>query len=394
MFAVSKRLRFKTIAAVYGLFVAGTLSGTVTSFAAFGSPAPAEKIASAAFKATPVFKASDIIWGFDFISDSEIILALKSGELLLVDAKTGKSQAVAGGPTVVARGQGGLLDVKVYRESGKTWIYLTASVTPDKGTASEKKSNQTTALFRGEWKSPKIENITRIFEAEPSVDSSLHFGSRLAFPKSGGVFMTLGERNQRDRAQDLSQHWGKVVRLTLEGKPHPQNPYTQKSSVGNVTPKPEIYSWGHRNPQGIAIDPGTGDVYVSEHGPRGGDEVNLIKASANYGWPTITYGREYWGPRIGKNSQPGLEQPVKYYVPSIAPSSLLIPSGKAPKELAGKFIQGALVLQHVNITDIKSGNETRLFEDMKKRFRHVAESPSGEIFLATDDGDLLKLERQ
>lgn len=349
---------------------------------------------TANFKATPVFKAADIIWGFDFISETEVLVGLKSGELTLVDLKTGKSQPIPGGPTVINRGQGGLLDVKIHQDAGKTWVYLTASVGPEKGTEAEKKSNQTTGLFRGQWAKTKIENLTRIFEAEPSVDSSLHFGARLAFPKSGGLYLTLGERNQRDRAQDLSQHWGKVLRLTLDGKPFLQNPFSENAAVGNVKPKPEVFSFGHRNPQGIAIHPTSGEIFVSEHGPRGGDEINLIKPGANYGWPTITYGREYWGPRIGKTTQAGLEQPVKYYVPSIAPSSLVIASGKKHKELTGLFIQGALVLQHVNITDIKSGTETRLFEDMKKRFRNVAESPSGDIYFATDDGDLLRLDRK
>lgn len=373
--------------------ISASVAITSVAFAA-AKTSSATKVSAEAYKAASIYKASNIIWGFDFISESEILIGLKNGELLLLDAKTGKAQPIPGGPSVIDRGQGGLLDIKVLRDGGKTWVYLTASVTPEKGTASEKKSNQTTGLFRAEWKSAKLENLTRIFEAEPSVDSSLHFGSRLVFPKTGGLFITLGERNQRERAQDLSQHWGKVLRLTLDGRPHPENPFVQRPSSGKGTPKPEIYSFGHRNPQGIAIDPLSNEVYVSEHGPRGGDEINLIKPGANYGWPVITYGREYWGPRIGKSSQAGLEQPVKYYVPSIAPSSLLIPTSKIHKELAGHFIQGALVLQHVNVTDAKTGTEVRLFEDMKKRFRNVAESPAGEIFFATDDGDLLKLERK
>ncbi len=349
-----------------------------------------------AYKATQVFKASDIIWGFDFISENEILLSQKNGTVVFANLKTGKGVEVKDGPVPIVDGQGGLLDLKVHRSSGKTWVYFTAAVAPEKGSQDDRKKKQTTALFRAEWTgepSPSLKGLARLFEAEPAVDSSLHFGSRLAFTKDGALYMTVGERNERDRAPKLDQHWGKVLRLTLDGKPFASNPYIKGEKINGVTPRPEIFSFGHRNPQGIAVA-SNGGVYESEHGPRGGDEINLVGAGKNYGWPEITYGREYYGPKIGSTEKAGLEQPIKYYVPSIAPGSLMIYSGKKFKEFTGLFFQGALVLQHLNILNINTGEDTRLFKEMSERIRHVAESPSGDIYFSTDSWLILRVDRK
>ncbi len=351
-------------------------------------------------QAIQVFKGSDVIWGFDFISEDEMIFTEKQGAVRVLGLKTGIAQAVSGGPTPAVNGQGGLMDVKLHSVDGKTWVYFTSAVAPEKGAESARKTTQTTALFRGllsggpqAW---KITELVRLFEAEPSVDSTYHFGSRIAFhpSESGGapgLYMTLGERNERERAQDLSQHWGKILHLTLLGKPHPSNPFIKGEAIAGKIPKPEIYSYGHRNPQGIAIHPTTNEVYSCEHGPKGGDEINLIKPGRNYGWPLITYGREYSGPVIGTKAKPGLEQALKYYVPSIAPASLMIYSGAKYPEYKGKFLLGALVLRHLNVVDLKSGKETRLFSEMNLRIRNVAESPRGEIFFSTDSGQIFNM---
>ncbi|CAN5520060.1 PQQ-dependent sugar dehydrogenase [soil metagenome] len=365
------------------------------------SPAPA-LLLSTDFIATKVFSGSNIIWGLDFLSENEALFTEKSGTVSLLDLKTGTRRNVSGGPTPVINGQGGLLDLKTLREgagsSEKVWVYFTSSVAPEKGEPGLRARTQTTALFRGILKKStttvSIEGLTRLFEAEPGVDSAFHFGSRLAFPKAGGVFMSVGERNERERAQDLTQHWGKVLHLTLDGKPFATNPFAKQTKIGGVLPRAEIYSFGHRNPQGLAIDPKTGQLFESEHGPKGGDEINQIEAGKNYGWPVITYGREYTGPAIGTFVQVGFEQPLKYYVPSIAPSSLLIYSGKKHKELEGKFLLGALVLKHLNITDIKTGAELRLFKKLGERIRNVVESPAGEIYFSTDSGMIFRLDRK
>ncbi len=360
---------------------------------------------AAEFRAVPVFKGSDIIWGFDFLSEDEILFTEKSGGVRLLNLKTGVATDVSGGPKPVVNGQGGLMDVKFHKTSGKTWVYFTSTVHPEKGNESTRTDNQTTAVFRGEFSraqpAAKINHLTRLFEAEPAIDSGYHFGARLSLykpgdrpgDKSGGLFVSLGERNERDRAQDLTQHWGKVVHLSLNGAPSPSNPYIKGEKIAGKIPRPEIYSYGHRNPQGIALHPVSGELFVSEHGPRGGDEINLIKPGNNYGWPIITHGREYWGPSIGAKEKPGLEQAVKYFVPSIAPGSLMIYSGKKFAELKGRFFLGALVLQHLNIVDVKTGVETRLFENLSLRIRHVSESPAGEIYFSTDGGQIFRLDR-
>ncbi len=382
--------------------IPGRLKSLLNVFGAIALAFGAHFASAADFKAVPVFKGSDIIWGFDFLSEDEILFTEKNGGIRLLNLKTGKATDLSGGPKPVVKGQGGLMDVKINKADGKTWVYFTGTVNPEKGTESKRADSQTTALFRGDFfqtkSGPKITELARIFEAEPAFDSGYHFGSRIAFKKSdgqktGGLFITLGERNERDRAQDLSQHWGKVLHLSLDGKPASSNPYIKGEKVSGKLPRPEIYSYGHRNPQGIAIHPVSNDIYVSEHGPRGGDEINLIKPANNYGWPIITYGREYWGPSIGSKEKAGLEQAKKYFVPSIAPGSLMIYSGKKYPDLKGRFFLGALVLQHLNIVDIKSGEETRLFKDMNLRVRNVAESPAGDIFFSTDSGQIFRLAR-
>ena len=374
---------------------------TLASISLFSSPSFA-KFAFAAdnFKATQVYKASDTIWGFDFLSEDEILLSQKNGTIIRADLKTGKGVELKGGPTPIVGGQGGLLDLKIRRDGDKTWVYLTAAAAPEKGSQSDREKKQTTALFRAEYvagTSPSLKGLTRLFEAEPAVDSGLHFGSRLAFAKDGALFMTVGERNERERAQKLDQHWGKVLRLTLDGKPFASNPFIKGDKVAGIVPRPEIFSFGHRNPQGIAVakdGSADGSVYESEHGPRGGDEINLLAPGKNYGWPEITYGREYYGPKIGATEKAGLEQPIKYYVPSIAPSSLMIYSGKKFKEFTGLFFQGALVLQHLNVLNIKTGEDTRLFTDRNERIRNVVESPAGEIYISTDSWLVLRVDRK
>ncbi len=361
------------------------------------SPAPKLEIKND-FAATEVFKGSDAIWGFDFISETELIFTEKPGRIAWLDLKSGRRQVLAGGPKALASGQGGMLDVRLFRENAKISVFITASVSPEKGEPGVRSRTQTTALFRANLvkngDTYVLEGLTRLFEAEPGVDSDYHFGSRVVMTKEGGIFVSLGERNDRDRAQDLTQHWGKILRLGLDGKPFPTNPFIKGEKVAGVIPRPEIYSSGHRNPQGLALHPKSGELFESEHGPRGGDEINKIVAGKNYGWPKTTYGREYWGPSIAPPTVTGFEQPEKYYVPSIAPSSLLIYSGKKYRDLEGKFLQGALVLKHVNIVDIETGAELRLFEKLGERIRNVGESPAGEIFISSDSGRIFRIDRK
>ena len=247
------------------------------------------------FTLEQITKGDDVIWGFDFLSTEnadEIIFTERTGALRLYNQKTKVQKAIAGAPVSVVKGQGGLLDVMVHHKTGN--IYLTFSQKAGDGA--------TTALYRGRLSKSKarLEDGQVIFAADAASDTGMHFGSRVVADKEDHFFISVGDRNERDKAQDPKLHNGKILRLSLDGKA-------------------EVWSSGHRNPQGLALD-GAGRLFNAEMGPRGGDEVNLIRKGANYGWPVITYGKEYWGPSIGQKEKAGLEQPLMYWVPSISPS--------------------------------------------------------------------------
>ncbi len=324
-----------------------------------------------------------IIWGMVFISDNEILFTERHGHIKKLNIDDGKLSSVSGAPKVYARGQGGLLDIALHpRFSENKKLYLSYSKI--------KKRKQTTAVAVGVLKKGKITLLKDIFVARPAISSSRHFGSRLVFDKKGFLYVTVGDRANRQFAQGLDNHLGKVLRLTDEGQPPKNNPFVSVKGA-----LPEIWSLGHRNPQGLFLHPETGRIWEQEHGPRGGDEINLIKKGKNYGWPTITYGREYWGPKIGEGfRKKGMEQPIKYYTPSIAPSGLIIYSGKKFKKWKNSFFSGALVLKHLNrvkIINQKVFQEERLLSDLHFRVRHVIEGPKGFIYLSVDKGKILRL---
>lgn len=366
-----------------------TLVSTSLPFSAEGASGKTDATA------IEVLKFKDVVWAFDFLDEDNVLVTLRSGEIHHANLKTKATKLIPGAPPVISSGQGGLLDLRIHRTKLNTWVYLTASVRPEKGNEDDKKDNQTTGLFRGEWVgSPatgRLENVKRIFEAQPSVDSSLHFGARVSIHTDGSLYLSLGERNERKRAQDLKQHWGKVLRLKLDGTPFNSSPVIPGALI-------EIHSYGHRNPQGIGIHPTTGDLFVVEHGPRGGDEINHVKEKLNYGWPLVSYGREYWGPSISKEPvKDGVQPPIKYYVPSIAPSSLHFLTGKKYPKLKDHLLIGALAMRHLNIVSLKPENasyspvsELRLFESLEERIRSVGESQSGEIYFGTDSGRIMR----
>ena len=336
-----------------------------------------------ALKAETVYEGSGVLWGFDFLDATHVLLTFKSGKIELLDLTTRKTVPVAGGPSPLVYGQGGLMDVRVHKIGPQTFVYLSSAVED----TSDRDLN-TTAIFRAVWTNNRLEKLQELFRAKPALQSGHHFGSRMAF-KNGDLYITIGERNDRDRAQLLSNHLGKVIRLKENGDLPKDNPF-----VGTPGALPEIYSYGHRNPQGIAIDPDSGQVYVSEHGPRGGDEINLVIPGKNYGWPVVTFGREYSGPQIGDGltTKPGMEDPKYYYVPSIAPSSLAIATQKAkPEVLRGRHLLGALALQHLNVVQLKTKTESRALEEIRQRIRNVGESPDGTVYVSTDSGKLMRL---
>ena len=229
-----------------------------------------------------------------------------------------------------------------------------------------------------------------IFSQFPKYDSRYHFGSRLVFDNADKLFITTGERNsQRDQAQTLDNHLGKVIRISLDGSVPDDNPYAKSAEA-----KPEIWSYGHRNIQGAALHPATGNLWTHEHGPQGGDEINIAEAAHNYGWPLITYGEEYGGGVIGKTAQDGLEQPLHYWVPSIAPSGMLFYSGNQFPDWQNNLLVGSLKfgqLVRLELTNNKVSHEERIM--IGQRVRDVEQGPDGAVYLLTDsaDGQLIRL---
>lgn len=360
----------------------GALNGTDTSAKKL-KVLHTDTKASSPFKVEVLAEGLGVPWGMAFLNNEELLWTERQGRIQKIHIPTGRIQPIHGTPEVYARGQGGLLDVILHPDFlSNQRIYLTYSVQGDGG--------QSTVLARARLVDDKLEGLERLFTAKPFVSGTRHFGSRLVFDSKGFLFMTMGDRGQPDLAQDTTTHLGKLLRLDEEGRPAPGNPFAGRRSV-----LPEIYSTGHRNPQGLFIHPLTKQMYVQEHGPQGGDEINLIKPGANYGWPIITYGVSYViGFKIGEGThKAGMEQPLKHFTPSIAPSSLLIHSGRGFPHWQGSFFSAALALRHLNRLYLEGGTlkEERLLPSLNLRFRHVVEGPKGWIYASVDEGMILKL---
>ena len=339
--------------------------------------------ASTPFKVERLAQELGVVWGMVFISNHEILFTEREGGLKKLNLQTGAIIKIAGAPKVYAVGQGGLLDVALHpRFSQNQRVYFSYS--------KEFSGTQTTAVATARLQENKLIGLKDIFIAHPAVDSRHHFGSRMVFDRQGFLYVSVGDRHERHLAQKLDNHLGKILRLTDEGKAPADNPFTTTPGA-----KPEIWSFGHRNPQGLFIHPKTGHLWEQEHGPRGGDEINLIQKGKNYGWPVITHGREYWGPKIGEGTaKEGMEQPVKHYTPSIAPCGFLIYSGKKFTKWKHDMFSGALALQHLNrlkVVNQKVLQEERLLQDLRFRVRSVIEGPQGFIYISVDGGNILRL---
>jgi glucose/arabinose dehydrogenase len=285
---------------------------------------------------------------------------------------------------VYARGQGGLLDVALHPDfADNRWVYLTWAGRCDGGNA--------THLGRGRLQGDRLTDFETLFVADPCVASNIHFGSRLVFDGTGHLFMTVGDRGQRRRAQDLGDHNGAVLRLNDDGSIPADNPFVERADARDA-----IFSYGHRNPQGAVRHPQTGALWIHEHGPRGGDEINLPEPGADFGWPKTTYGREYHGPEIGPDRLPGTVQPIHYWVPSIAPSGMAFYTGDAFPRWRGDLFIGALALTHLAHLELEGTevvSERRLLDDRGWRIRAVTTGPDGLLYLLTDadNGRLVRL---
>lgn len=328
-----------------------------------------------------------IAWGMCFILPSQLLVTDRGGAVKLIDVDSGQITSLKNVPGVFAQGQGGMLDVALspyYKNDG--WIYFTY--------VKEVDNQGVTVLARAKLSGHVFKDWQELLVTKSKTEETQHFGSRIAFDTEGHVFFGVGDRGVRKNAQDLTNHAGSIIRLNLDGSIPSDNPFSTDNKL-----LPEVWSIGHRNPQGMAYDAENKRLWSIEHGPRGGDEINIIKPGANYGWPVISYGMEYWGPvAVGEGThREGMEQPVKVYIPSIAPGSLLFYSGDEFPGWKGNLLSGALKLRHLNrIVLSKQGEvikEERLLEDLDQRIRALAQSPQGWLYFSTDSGKIYRLSR-
>jgi len=335
-----------------------------------------------------VTEGLDHPWSLTFLPDGRMLVTERPGRLRIID-KDGRlePQPVAGLPPVTAIGQGGLLDVALHpRFAENNLVYFSYAGRDSTGFATE--------VARGCLSGNRLENVEVIFRQQPKGSSGVHFGSRLVFDRDGYLFITLGERGERDRAQKSDDHAGSVIRLHDDGRVPKDNPF-----VGRAGWKPEKYDLGHRNQQGAALNPQTGLLWTHEHGPQGGDEINVIRPGVNYGWPVITYGVEYFvGTKIGEGTHKnGMAQPIHYWVPSIAPSGMAFYNGDKFPRWRGNLFVGSLkfdLLVRLTLDGEKVVKEERMLKGLLGRIRDVRAGPDGYIYLLTDEsnGVLARLE--
>ncbi len=368
---------------------------TLTLLTALASPLSGEQTRAPAIPKSEVTvqvlaKGLNHPWGLQVLPDGRLLVTERPGRLRIVD-KDGKISApVQGLPDVAANGQGGLLDIALSPKFSvdRTIFFSFAEPRPN--------GRSGTSIARAELAldaAPiSLTNVKIIFRQEPAIASGHHFGSRLVFGRDGNLFVTTGDRGAQDLVQKLDTHIGKILRITPDGAAPPDNPF-----VGRPGAKPEIWSIGHRNAQGAALNPLTGELWTIEHGARGGDEVNIPRKGNNHGWPVITYGRDYSGAKIGTGStKDGMEQPQYYWDPSIAPSGAAFYVHDANSVWKGSLFVGALAGQHLTRL-VLNGNsvvgEERLLTDRNERIRDVRVAPDGALYVLTDstDGKILRI---
>lgn len=331
---------------------------------------------------TTVADGFDVPWAFDFLPGGGVLVTERGGSLWLVGSD-GTRHRITGTPDVALVGQGGLLDVTVARDFATSReVFLTYARRTDRG------SGTALAVGRLSDDGRRLDDLRRLFQAVHIGRGGLHFGSRVIESPDGRLFVTLGERGNRDAAQDRGNHNGTIVRINRDGTVPADNPF-----IGQDNILPEIWSYGHRNPQGAALD-ARGQLWAVEHGAQGGDEINRIEKSANYGWPVISYGRHYSGAKIGEGTvQAGMEQPVFYWDPSIAPSGMAIYSGRLWPEWKGQFLVGSLKFDMISRLGGDPLQEIeRITSEHTIRVRDISEAPDGAIwFLSEGRGALYRV---
>ena len=342
---------------------------------------PTPSATRGAFAIDTVARGLSHPWGLEFLPDGRMIVTERDGQLRIVERDGRLSEPIAGVPDVVARGQGGLLDVALDPQFAQNrFVYLSYS---EPGTGGIMAG---TSVARGRLGNGRLENVQVIYRQRPKVMGGNHFGSRLVFARDGKLFITQGDRGgQRGRVQDLSTGFGKIMRINPDGTVPKDNPF-----VGRGDAQPEIWSYGHRNLQGAALHPETGQLWTVEHGARGGDELNHPEAGKNYGWPVITYGVDYSGATIGEGrEQAGMEQPVYYWDPVIAPSGLLFYTGDKFPQWRGHIFIGSLggALVRLEVQNGRVVREERYLGELGARIRDVKQGPDGLLYVITDSGN-------
>ncbi len=373
-----------------------TTAATAVAFLVLGCSAqtapapPAGAIASeqATFAVEKVVDGLDTPWGLAFLPGGDMLITERPGRLRLIREGILLPDPISGTPRVLAAGQGGMLDVAIDPAfADNKLVYLSYAGVDEDGRSS-------TRVARGRLVEGALLDVEVIFRSNSASTSQVHWGSRLAFDPAGDLYVTIGDRGNKDSAQNLARHGGSVVRIKPDGSVPDDNPFIGKSGV-----RPEIFSYGHRNPQGMAVHPETGRIWTQEHGPRGGDEVNLIETGVNYGWPEITWGINYSGEPVGKGLREldGMAQPAHYWDPSIAPSGMTFYDGDAFPEWQGDLFVGALKFQLIARLEMEGDKvvaEERLLQGELGRIRDVRTGPDGFLYILTDDpnGALYRLQ--
>ncbi|MEX1267407.1 MAG: PQQ-dependent sugar dehydrogenase, partial [Balneolaceae bacterium] len=334
------------------------------------------------FQVQTVVEGLEVPWGMAFLPDGSVLISERDGDLRIVRDGELQESPIDGVPEVWANGQGGLLDVALHPEyEDNGWIYISYSKPGDGGAH--------TAIIRGKLNDNSLTDIEELFAGEPPTDRGQHFGSRIVFDPDGYMYFSIGDRGQMDLAQDINSSNGKVYRLHDDGSIPDDNPFVGQDG------KDEAFNYGHRNPQGMAVHPETGAVWTHEHGPRGGDEINIEQPGANYGWPVISYGINYDGSVLtDETEREGMEQPVHYWDPSIAPSGMAFISGDTYPAWEGNIMVGALsfqLLSRVVLDGDEFVQEERLLEGIG-RIRDVELAPDGYIYFSNEsDGTIHRI---
>ena len=324
-----------------------------------------------------------IPWGMTWLPDGSMLVTEKSG--ILYHIKNGTKTEIKNMPKVYTRGQGGLLDITLHPDYAKNgWIYITYAAEEGEGEGGN------TKLIRAKLQDGGLTQIESLYKATPNSTKGQHFGSRIVFDNDGYLYFSIGERgNNKDNPQDIKRDCGKIYRLNDDGSIPKDNPF-----VGQIGVKEAIYTYGNRNPQGMAKHPETGEIWAHEHGPKGGDEINIIKKGVNYGWATVTYGINYDGTIMSTETErPGIEKPIYYWIPSIAPSGMTFVTSDKYPDWKGHLLVGSLVFQYLELVKLK-GKEVierqKIASDIG-RVRNVMQGPDGFIYIAVEGKGILKI---